>query len=102
MVTRSVDPTGGRDDLVIGGFAAILAAVFLGGIWISVQVGDYLDHVTAPTSNPLRLTLQVFTDHAWTPTASKVAAALAVVFCLTVAGVVFLSPTGGRGMRHDP
>lgn len=100
--TRPLDPTGSRDNLILGGAALGLAVALVGGLWVSLHLAAWLDGTRAPLADPLRLVVAVVTGRqAWTSTASYVAAGLVVVLLVLIVGVVLVWPHNGKRMRPD-
>src|SRR4051812_8060805 len=99
---RSIDATGDRDNLVLGGAAAALGVVGVGGVWVCEQLGAAVTGRPRPTNDPLRLVLAVAQGHQpWAQPEWLVAGGLAVVLLLLVVVVILAWPKRGRRMRPD-
>lgn len=99
---RSMDATGDRDSLALGGAAAALAVLGVGGVWVCEHLGAVLTGRPRPTGDPLRLVVAVARgQQAWGVAEWLVAAGLAVVLLLLVVVVILAWPKRGRKMRPD-
>jgi type IV secretory pathway TraG/TraD family ATPase VirD4 len=101
-VKRTIDATGDRDNLLLAGACAGLAVVGVGGVWVCEHLGAVLTGRTRPTSDPLRLVVDVARGRQpWGLTEWLVAGGLAVVLLVLVFAVVLVWPKRGRRMRSD-
>lgn len=99
---RPLDASGDRENLILGGGAAALVAVAVGGAWVCLHLGAVLTGQQRPTRDPLRLFIALVTGRQpWTGAATEVAVGLLVVLLVLVLAVAALWPKGPRRMRPD-
>jgi type IV secretory pathway TraG/TraD family ATPase VirD4 len=100
---RQLDATGDRDNLWLAGGATVLAAVGVGGAWVSLHLAAVLTDRPRPARDPLRLVIGLVTGEVvWTSTATMVAAGLAVALLVVVFLAILAWPKSrGKRMRSD-
>lgn len=100
---RPVDATGDRDNLILGLGTAAVAAVGLGGAWLSLSVAAALTGVPGPARDPLEFVVSLGSGRVeWTSAATYVAGGLVLVLLVLVVLVILVLPKGsGKRMRSD-